>query len=309
MRASGIHGTTSVLYQLYTLGLSNNSGGTVNSSVAAAVTTSSASVSRSANYNVNNNTNNCSSAFTDITISTAAATTDSSTATSVSADNHSVNSRANLCSNSITNRSNTNRSNSTMLATSSDNSTDRAWMQTMFTRLEARIDSLGTGDNHSSSRGTVADSSAAIPSTAIFSAATTNRTMSSTDWPVDASLRLIHELWYDGNRIKRFAPYRLVVPDATWPTTVKKLVTFARGCVVAVDQQLTVTVATYLAADCAQRDVYILEAFNRLCDVLIARGHPATAADLLSKLQTNKISSIYENDLKYLRKTITHRKE
>ena len=79
----------------------------------------------------------------------------------------------------------------------------------------------------------------------------------------------------------------------------KKYVSRARGCVQAINAHLP---DDFNSLQHGRQDEAFRAACFHLCDALISAGHGASKDILFNKLTKNDYSSIYENDLKWLRK-------
>lgn len=131
---------------------------------------------------------------------------------------------------------------------------------------------------------------------------TYNQAVLAADWPQRASLRLLHELWHDGKCTKRYAPYRLA-QTSHFDKATRKLVSYARQCVLLIDHHLPVPINTYMSLSHSQRDTAMLTALTALRNALKDAQHPAESTALYTKLlNSDKYNSLYENDFKYIRK-------
>jgi hypothetical protein len=131
--------------------------------------------------------------------------------------------------------------------------------------------------------------------------------MCESDWPSDVKLRTLHELWYEGNKHKRFSPYKFA-NTLNWRQSVRKLVSFARNCIAVIDVHLLKScddIAAYLSLTDGRKDETIKAAYVSLCKELIEHGHPSSETVLMYKLMYNNYNSLYENDFKYLRSKST----
>lgn len=111
------------------------------------------------------------------------------------------------------------------------------------------------------------------------------------------SMRLIHEMWYNGDAHKRIPPLRDVKAKVLQPK-LQRYVSYARGCI----EKINAYLPTTYHSDVLNQDALFRAACISLCDELILCGHPSNKEELLKRLISNDYSSVYTNDLAYVRK-------
>jgi len=112
------------------------------------------------------------------------------------------------------------------------------------------------------------------------------------------TVRLIHEMWYNGDAQKHVPALR-DVPAKVLRPSLQRYVSYAKGCVEKMNIHLPVNYFT----DVGNQDAAFRAGCVSLCDELILCGHPSGKDELMKKLILNDYSSVYTNDLAYIRKS------
>jgi hypothetical protein len=161
---------------------------------------------------------------------------------------------------------------------------------------EFSVQESATEDSHSAAAAVSAGASAATTSL--------HQAFEESNWPRNASLRLLHELWYEGNKSKNIGPYKdaVVYLPTKGNAPLIKSISHARGCIRVIDNQLPFSITHYLQLSAAQKDASFNEAIINISNLLKEKGHKASVDNIKGRLQKNNFSSIYENEFKYLRK-------
>jgi hypothetical protein len=265
MKATGISPMTSVLYQLHRTTLINQSNNNLTSN------------------NTTNNNNSTSSSYSTQYIP--------SVFTGLS--NNSSNNLNYNVSSSTTSSGSSNSNNNIDFTTATLQQLVQA-----VTTLSATVESMkAAGWQPAGPVAPPADALAPVP-------LQLNQAITSAQWPVDVTLRVMHDLWYEGNKAKSLPPYRFVAENSThMEVQVKKRITQAKMCIGVLNKRLTVSIEEYCLCNNAQKDAHYSAALNVLTTDLIAGGLKENKPGaVMKKLLYNKYCSLYENDfLKYLK--------